>query len=312
MLAIVHVSSRYNVSAVLSEARDGLPEHRRPARLRPGRDPLPGAGRSRADPGGREAAPRAPGRARRRPATRRSRQLGDRVGDRRRLVLLQEVLGRDDLRLGGEHLFEDTSTVLAQRRIPIGPEDRRRPAHIAQSLGVEPLLLLGQLEAANDLPERSPTADRDGAGRSGHRPRAPVSPSDRRFLACRRASARPAAARSRPRADRSPAVRPDPWSRPAGSARRRSECRAPSGRRPDPGCGGPTRARSDRRCRAGPDGRRRFPARRSPRPSSVRALTRCSRRRRASRRGPGQAGRRPPRAARARRAAAAPCGRGTS
>ena len=50
-----------------------LPEHRRPARLRPGRDPLPRAGRSRADPGGREAASRAPGRARRRPATRRRR-----------------------------------------------------------------------------------------------------------------------------------------------------------------------------------------------------------------------------------------------
>ena len=63
MLAIVHVSSRYNVSAVLAEARDAFPNTRRPARLRPRRDPVPGARRAGADPGRRAAATRAPGRA---------------------------------------------------------------------------------------------------------------------------------------------------------------------------------------------------------------------------------------------------------
>ena len=49
MLALVHVSSRYNVGAVLDEAREDFPATRGAARLRPGRDPLPRARRAAAD-----------------------------------------------------------------------------------------------------------------------------------------------------------------------------------------------------------------------------------------------------------------------
>ena len=48
LLALTHLSSRYFGRDVEREARDGLPRHGRPARLRPDRDPVPGAGRPRA------------------------------------------------------------------------------------------------------------------------------------------------------------------------------------------------------------------------------------------------------------------------
>ena len=48
MLALVHISSRYHVGAVLEEAREVFEPTRRPARLRPGRDPVPRAGRAAA------------------------------------------------------------------------------------------------------------------------------------------------------------------------------------------------------------------------------------------------------------------------
>ena len=57
LLALVHVSSRYDVRDVLAEAREAFPDDRRPARLRPGRDPVPGARRAAAGRGGREARP---------------------------------------------------------------------------------------------------------------------------------------------------------------------------------------------------------------------------------------------------------------
>ena len=50
LLALTHLSSRYGGGDVEREARDGLPRHRRAARLRPDRGPLPGAGR----PGARQ------------------------------------------------------------------------------------------------------------------------------------------------------------------------------------------------------------------------------------------------------------------
>ena len=52
MLALVHISSRYHVGAVLEEAREVFERTRRAARLRPGRDPLPRARRARLVPNG--------------------------------------------------------------------------------------------------------------------------------------------------------------------------------------------------------------------------------------------------------------------
>ena len=47
-LALVHVSSRYDVRDVLAQAREAFPATRGAARLRPGRDPLPRARRAAA------------------------------------------------------------------------------------------------------------------------------------------------------------------------------------------------------------------------------------------------------------------------
>src|SRR3954463_11833018 len=83
--------------------------------------------------------------------------VGDRVGHRQGAVLLEEVLGRDDLGLDAQSLLEGATAVLAQRRITLCPQNRRRPRSLPQALDVEALLLLSELEAANDLAERAPT-----------------------------------------------------------------------------------------------------------------------------------------------------------
>ena len=63
MLAIVHVSSRYNVSAVLDEARDVFPNTIAPRDFDLVEIPFPERGEPGADPGRARAAARAPGRA---------------------------------------------------------------------------------------------------------------------------------------------------------------------------------------------------------------------------------------------------------
>ena len=67
LLALVHISSRYDVRAVLAEAREAFPARDRAARLRPGRDPVPRA--RRAAPASRTA-----------PASRASRARASRPG----------------------------------------------------------------------------------------------------------------------------------------------------------------------------------------------------------------------------------------
>ena len=78
----------------------------------------------------------------------------DRGRDRRRLVLLQEVLGRDQLGLiDAEHVAGDPAVAQAERRVVLAPEDGRRVGVLLEPIPEEVLLLPGQLEAAHDLQE---------------------------------------------------------------------------------------------------------------------------------------------------------------
>ena len=90
LLALVHVSSRYDVRDVLAEAREAFPAAEAPRDFDLVEIPFPERGEPRLIENG--AAPGAGLTAIQASAQRRG-EVGDRLGDRDRLVLLEEVLG---------------------------------------------------------------------------------------------------------------------------------------------------------------------------------------------------------------------------
>ena len=64
--------------------------------------------------------------------------VGDRVGERRRLVLLEEVLGRQQHRVvDAEHLLDAAQLVEAERRVALAPDDPRRVGALGEAVGEE-------------------------------------------------------------------------------------------------------------------------------------------------------------------------------
>ena len=101
LLALVHVSSRYDVRDVLAEAREAFPAREAPRDFDVVEIPFPERGEPRLVENGARAAP-APTRD---ASAQRRGQVGDRVGDGGRLVLLEEVLGgKQDRVVDPEHL----------------------------------------------------------------------------------------------------------------------------------------------------------------------------------------------------------------
>ena len=102
MLALVHISSRYHVKAVLGEAREAFPEAHAVRDFDLVEIPFPERGEPRLVEGGakaqREGPDPEPAAAVERDGTSPwSREVGDRLGDRLGLVLLEEVLRRQQI-----------------------------------------------------------------------------------------------------------------------------------------------------------------------------------------------------------------------
>ena len=171
MLALVHVSSRYNVSAVLDEAREAFPGAIAPRDFDVVEIPLPERGSPRLIEKGarRRGRPESPAVEPASALAERRGEVGDRVGDGRRLILLQEVLrGQQDRIVDPEDPLRDLQLVEAERRVALAPDDPRRVAALGEPSPEELALRLGQLEGAHD-PKEGCGRRRRGAAGGGRR-----------------------------------------------------------------------------------------------------------------------------------------------
>ena len=153
-LALVHISSRYHVGAVLDEARSEFPDAFAPRDFDLVEIPFPERGEPRLiENGARERPEPEPAR---RELTQRRGEVRDGLPDLGRVVLLQEVLGRQhDRVLDPQRPAAALEMLEAEDRVALAPDEARRIVASAQAGAEEPLLLLGQLEAAHDLQERA-------------------------------------------------------------------------------------------------------------------------------------------------------------
>ena len=155
LLTLVHVSSRYDVRDVLAQAREAFSATEAPRDFDLVEIPFPERGEPRlVENGARATAPA-------QSLAERGGEIGDRLGHGDRLVLLEEVLGRQEDRvLHPQRLLNDLQLIEPKRRILLAPDHPRGVGALREPIPQEPLLFRGQLEAAHDLRNARPRSTR--------------------------------------------------------------------------------------------------------------------------------------------------------